>query len=88
MDFEWNPNKARSNEEKHNVSFQEACEVFSDIFSSSVNDPDHSVEEDRYLIFGQSLNEKYLVVSYTERNDRIRIISARLMTPRERRAYE
>jgi len=88
MDFEWDPKKAKSNESKHNVSFQEACEVFSDNLSSSVNDPDHSIGEDRHLIFGKSHNEKYLVVSYTERNDRIRIISARLMTPRERRAYE
>jgi len=88
MDFEWDPNKAKSNESKHNVSFQEACEVFSDNLSSSVNDPDHSIGEDRYLIFGKSNNEKYLVVSYTERNDKFRIISARQMTPNERRAYE
>jgi uncharacterized protein len=61
MDFEWDLSKAHSNEEKHNVSFQEACEVFSDILSSSVNDPDHSVEEDRCLIFGQSQNDNVVV---------------------------
>ena len=88
MDFEWDPNKAKLNEDKHKVSFPEACEVFADNLSSSINDPDHSIDEDRYIIFGKSYNENYLVVSYTERNGRIRIISARQMTPRERRAYE
>jgi len=88
MDFEWDPHKAQLNKAKHKVSFPEACEVFADNLSSSVNDPDHSIEEDRYLIFGKSYNEKYLVVSYTERNERIRIISARQLTPRERIAYE
>jgi uncharacterized DUF497 family protein len=88
IDFEWNPAKARTNEEKHGVSFFEATDVFGDGYSSSLRDPDHSDDEDRYLIFGLSRTGKYLVVSYTERGDRIRIISAREMTPRERRAYE
>lgn len=88
IDFEWDPAKARTNEEKHGVSFFEASEVFGDDYSSSVCDPDHSDDEDRYLIFGLSKTGKYLVVSYTERGDRIRIISAREMTPREQRAYE
>jgi uncharacterized DUF497 family protein len=88
LDFEWDPEKARANEKDHEVTFAEASEVFDDDLSSSVRDPDHSFEEDRYLIFGMSKSGKYLVVSYTERDDRIRLISARLMTPRERRAYE
>jgi len=88
MEFEWNPAKARANETKHGVSFFEACEVFADDHSSTVRDPDHSLDEDRYLIFGMSKGGKYLVVSYTERGDRIRLISARQMTPRERKAYE
>ena len=86
--FEWDPEKARENEQKHGVSFLEASEVFDDDHSSSVRDPDHSTDEDRYLIFGISKQSKYLVVSYTEREDRIRLISARQMTSRERRAYE
>lgn len=86
--FEWDPEKARENEQSHEVTFSEASEVFEDDHSSSVADPDHSLEEDRYLIFGVSKGGRYLVVSYTERGDRIRLISARLMTPRERRAYE
>jgi uncharacterized DUF497 family protein len=88
MDFEWDPAKARANEQKHGVSFFEASEVFDDDHSSAVRDPDQAVDEDRYLIFGMSKDGKYLVVSYTERGDRIRLISARQMTPRERRAYE
>ena len=88
MDFEWDPEKARANESKHGVSFIEACEVFDDDHSSTIPDPDHSKAEDRYLIFGMSKAGKQLVVSYTERGDRIRPISARTMTPRERKAYE
>jgi hypothetical protein len=88
MDFEWDPEKALANESKHEVSFFEACEVFDDGYSSAVHDPDHSQDEDRHLIFGMSKGGNYLVVSYTERGDRIRLISARKMTPRERRAYE
>ena len=88
MDFEWDTAKARVNESKHNISFFEACEVFDDEFSSTVRDPDHSLNEDRYLIFGMSKIGNYLVVSYTERNNRVRLISARKMTPQERKAYE
>jgi hypothetical protein len=88
MDFEWDPEKARANARKHGVSFFEACEVFDDDHSSAVRDPDHSTQEERYLIFGMSKGAKYLVVSYTERGERIRLISARQMTPRERKAYE
>jgi uncharacterized protein len=86
--FEWDPDKARENEQKHGVSFLEASEVFDDDHSSSVPDPDHSADEERYLIFGISRQGSHLVVSYTERGDRIRLIAARYMTPRERRAYE
>ena len=54
MDFEWDPGKARANERKHGISFLEACEVFDDDHSSTVPDPDHSADENRYLIFGTS----------------------------------
>ncbi len=86
--FEWDTEKARENEQKHRISFLEASEVFDDDHSSTVQDPDHSTSEDRYLIFGISKQGKHLVVAYTERGDRIRLISARHMTSRERRAYE
>lgn len=86
--FEWDAGKARDNEQKHGVSFLEASGVFGDDHASSVPDPDHSISEDRFLIFGLSERGSHLVVSYTQRGERVRLISARQMTPRERRAYE
>lgn len=88
LTFEWDPEKARENEQKHGVAFPEATEVFGDDHSSTVLDPDHSTDEERHIIFGATRQGRYLVVSYTEREGRIRLISARQMTPRERRAYE
>ena len=88
MNFEWDPNKARQNAIKHGVTFEEASEVFGDALSLTVPDPDHSDDETRFVIFGRSLKERYLVASFTERGDRIRLISAREMTRRERAAYE
>jgi len=54
MDFEWDRNKARGNERKHGVSFEEATEVFADEYSSTLPDPDHSIDEDRFVIFGKT----------------------------------
>ena len=88
MNFEWDESKARTNQIKHGISFTEATEVFSDEYSSYVRDPDHSYEEDRYLLFGVSSRGRYIVVSFTERPDAVRIISARRMTRQERKAYE
>ena len=88
MLFEWDSHKARDNEDKHGVSFTEAAEVFEDDHSSCVPDPDHSLHEQRFLIFGVSKQGNPLVVSYTERGERIRLLSARPMTSYERRAYE
>ena len=86
--FEWHVDKAAANERKHGISFEEATEVFADYYASTFADPYHSIDEDRFIIFGRSHRDRYLVVSFTERDDRIRIISARPMTRRERRAYE
>lgn len=88
MDFEWNTEKARRNRRSHGVSFPEAAEVFGDELSSTVPDPDHSQGESRFLIFGQTTSGRHLVVAFTERGGRIRLISARRMTRPERRAYE
>lgn len=88
MNFEWDEEKARTNEGKHSISFSEAIEVFADEHASCVNDPDHSYGENRYLLFGVSSKDKYIVVSFTERPDVVRIISARRMTRPERKAYE
>jgi uncharacterized DUF497 family protein len=70
------------------VRFEEAAEVFGDSLSLSVADPDHSLDEERWLIIGQTESGRHLVVSFAERLDAIRIISARDMTRQERQAYE
>ena len=88
MDFEWDERKELANQKKHGVSFLEASEVFADELSSCVRDPDHSDEEERFLLFGVTLKDNFLVVSFKERLETIRIISARPMTRQERNAYE
>nr|VFJ89282.1 MAG: hypothetical protein BECKLFY1418A_GA0070994_100711 [Candidatus Kentron sp. LFY]VFJ94429.1 MAG: hypothetical protein BECKLFY1418B_GA0070995_10587 [Candidatus Kentron sp. LFY] len=88
MEFEWDERKAHINEAKHGISFYEATEVFGDSYSSCVPDPDHSHDEERYLLFGISERRKYLVVSFTQNSNKLRIISARHMTRQERKAYE
>jgi uncharacterized DUF497 family protein len=88
MEFEWHISKATRNLAKHGVSFEEATEVFADRLSSTVADPDHSVGEGRFLIFGTTATGRHLAVAFTERGDRIRVVSARLMTRSERKAYE
>lgn len=88
MEFEWDPPKAAANEQKHNVTFQEAATVFGGPFAITFADPDHSVSEQRFVTFGLSRHNRLLVVSHTDRGERIRIISARLMTRQERRIYE
>ncbi|CAN5666967.1 BrnT family toxin [soil metagenome] len=86
--FEWNPEKARANLKNHGVSFEEAETIFSDPLSLTVPDPLHSQNENRFIITGFSNQQRYLVVVHTDRDDKIRIISARLATPSERRKYE
>jgi len=86
--FEWNGRKADVNEKKHGVSFQEAATVFDDPLAITFPDPDHSVGEHRHVTFGHSGRNRLLVVSHTERKDRVRIISARPATRQERRIYE
>jgi uncharacterized protein len=88
MDFEWDPAKASGNVAKHGVSFDEAAEVFGDQLSSTFRDPDHSITEERFVIFGCTRQGRHLVVGFTEGGARIRIITARPMTPTERSAYE
>ncbi len=88
MNFEWDPNKAANNLKKHKVSFQEATTVFGDFLSVTFDDPDHSVDEERYITIGASYQGRLLVVSHTDRNDTIRIISARRAISHERRFYE
>jgi uncharacterized DUF497 family protein len=87
MQFEWNENKAASNLLKHKVSFEEAKTVFDDPFYVDFYDPDHA-DEERYLIVGLSRQGRLLIVSYIERGNSIRLISARQVTRSEREAYE
>lgn len=86
--FEWDEEKAKANLKKHKVSFDEAVTVFNDPFSITILDPDHSMDEHRYLDIGSSDKGRVLVIAYTERGASIRIISCRKATPRERKLYE
>jgi len=88
MEFEWDAKKADSNVAKHGVSFTEAITVFGDPLEFVIFDPDHSEDESRFLSLGQSSVGRLLVIAYTERESRIRIINAREATPKERRLYE
>jgi hypothetical protein len=84
----WNPEKARSNLRKHDVTFEEAASVLRDVLSVTINDPLHSVEESRFVTIGRSARDRTLVVVHSEAGETIRIISARLASQRERREYE
>ena len=86
--FEWDKRKAAANLKKHGVSFEEAATVFGDPLSITIEDPDHSEDETRFVIIGQSYQGRTIIVAHAERGDNIRIISARLATRRERQAYE
>jgi uncharacterized DUF497 family protein len=89
VEFEWNSEKAENNLQKHGVSFHEASTVFGDQLEITVNDPDHSKGEYRFISIGRSVLGRLLVVSYTEiQENQIRIISARQATKPEQRQYE
>ena len=86
--FLWDPRKAAANERKHGVGFQEATTVFDDPLSVTILDPDHSLEEQRFLILGLSNQRRLLVVAHSENGESTRIISARRANRRERHTYE
>lgn len=88
MKFEYDPEKAKRNLNKHKVSFDEAVTVFYDPFSATFNDPDHSVGEYRYVTIGFSSHDRLLIVSHTDRKETIRIINARVATAHERKRHE
>jgi uncharacterized DUF497 family protein len=85
--FAWDPRKAKRNLAKHGVSFDDAMTVFDDDLFVVFADPDHSTEESRFIILGQSKPGRLLVVAYAERSAAIRIISAREATRHERKIY-
>ncbi len=88
--FEWDPDKAASNVSKHGISFEEAETVFDDDFARLIPDPDHSKEEERFILLGISCTLKILTVvhCYRNSNETIRIISARRATKNEQRQYK
>ncbi len=88
MEFEWDEEKAVVNLASHKVSFDEAKTVFDDPLYVDFYDPDHSLDEHRFLIVGESRQGRLLIVSYTERGDTVRLISAREATSAEKKNYE
>jgi uncharacterized DUF497 family protein len=86
--FEWDDAKASANLKKHGVSFEEAKTVFSDDLFIVFLDPDHSIEENRFIIMGESDRGRLLIVAYTERLNLIRIINARKASRKEKKVYE
>ena len=87
--FEWDPKKSASNRKKHGISFEEAKSVFTDQFARLIADPDHSDNEDRFILLGVSIHSRLLVVCHCVRTiNSIRIISARKADKQERNLYE
>ena len=86
--FEWDESKVGSNLKKHSVSFHEAATVYEDSDSMTFDDPDHSIEEDRFLTIGHSSQNRLIIVSHTDKQHTTRIISARCATKSERKLYE
>jgi uncharacterized protein len=86
--FEWDEEKAEENLKKHGVDFNEAKTVFNDPLAITICDPDHSIDEERYIDIGFSSKGRLIVVSYTERGNNIRIISSRKSLKKERENYE
>ena len=88
MQFEWDEQKAASNLNKHGVSFEEAVTVFRDLLSDTLPDPDHSLDEHRFIIIGSTESGRILVVAHTDDGHTVRIISAREAAHGERQFYE
>jgi uncharacterized DUF497 family protein len=88
VNFEWDPVKGRQNRRKHRVLFQEAASVFGDPLAITYPDPDHSSSEQRFITIGVSSAGRVLIVAHADRDENIRIISARKTTPGEREHYE
>ncbi|MGO8673703.1 MAG: BrnT family toxin [Capsulimonadaceae bacterium] len=88
MEFEWDNTKANSNWKKHRVDFHEAATIFGDPLAITFIDPDHSFDEDRFITIGVSRRSRLLIVSHTDRQEHVRIVSARITTRPERKLYE
>ena len=88
MQFTWDQKKASSNRIKHGISFEEAATVFGDLLSNNFPDPDHSIDEQRFIIIGASEQGRIIVVAHTDDGEFVRIINAREATSVERKSYE
>ena len=88
IEFQWDKEKAGQNLKKHGVLFEEATTAFYDSLSITIIDKEHSLEENRFILLGLSNQGRLLVISHTDRGDKIRLISARLATSKERKYYE
>lgn len=88
VEFEWDPEKDRINQQKHGISFAEAMTVFGDPLARTVFDPRHSIDEYRYLTTGYTSSQRLVIVAHTDRGERTRLITARDAKPKERRFYE
>lgn len=88
MIFEWDPQKSKVNLSKHKVSFEEASTVFNDPLSRTFDDPDHSIDEQRFIIIGHSEKHRLLFVCHTDDEKLVRLISARDVTNAERKYHE
>jgi uncharacterized DUF497 family protein len=88
LTFEWNRQKALANHSKHAVTFEEAATIFGDSLSKTIFDPLHSTDEGRFITIGRSAARRILLVVHTDREERIRLLSARPVTRRERKEYE
>ena len=88
MDFEWDQRKATANMQRHQVSFHEATTVFGDPMALTFDDPDHSLDEARFITLGYSSQNRLLIVSHTGREVKTRLVSASSATRTERRLYE
>jgi uncharacterized DUF497 family protein len=88
VEYEWDREKDRTNREKHGISFAEAATVFLDPLATTVPDDRHSIDEFRFRTIGYTATQRLVIVAHTDRHDRIRLISAREASPRERRQYE
>lgn len=87
--FDWDKNKAVSNQKKHNISFEEATSAFLDPLAILLPDPEHSLDEDRFILLGESYRDRLLMVCHCIRgvDEVVRIISARKATKQEKRQY-
>jgi len=88
LTFKWDAKKAAANLRKHGVSFEEAASAFGDPLSLTISDPQHSGDEERYILLGLTERHRLVVVAHTEEEDTVRIINARPAMPAERRDYE